>query len=361
MSGGSCATRVLTSAGWAATSASAVTAPPLLANISTGPAPSALDDGVHVVRLDRGRMVDPAVLAGAAAEAARVIPDHGAVGEMRRQGGEATGVHGLTDHEQRWPSVGGGQRPIHVIGDVDLGGFKHVHGRHGSVTREARGCAWCRRLRSMCRAGSPAPTMPLCVLPSDGPRGRLVRPVRVPSQAARRPPGGRGDDDQTEVDDICGEPRKYPHGSVLSQMADGEPPPADRPLLDGPGSWVCRRSVCPLRTVPFVAQRTVVALGLLGARGLVDGQARGLPAMVPGLEPPSAQRRLGDAQLTRELGDGRAARAQPAHRLGPELRRVRRTRSWHRAVPSGRPRPRCPGLRVGQSLTPSIGQRQLAT
>ena len=70
---------------------------------------------------------------------------------------------------------------------------------------------------------------------------------------------------------------------------------------------------------------------------------------------------LGHAQLTRELGDRRAARAQPAHRLGPELRRVRRTRSWHRVVPPGRPPPRCPGLRVGQSLTPSIGQRQLAT
>jgi hypothetical protein len=36
-----CATRVLTSSGYAATSASAVTAPPLLANISTGPPPSA--------------------------------------------------------------------------------------------------------------------------------------------------------------------------------------------------------------------------------------------------------------------------------------------------------------------------------
>lgn len=214
---------------------------------------------------------------------------------------------------------------------------------------------------SRARARSPAPTMPLCVLPSDGPRGRLVRPARVPAQAARRPPGGRGDDDETDVDDICGEPRKYPHGSVLSRRADGEPPAADRPLLDGRGSWMCRRSVCPLRTVPLLAQRTVLALGLLGARGLVDGQARCLPAVVPGLEPPSAQRRLGHAQLTRELGDRRAARAQPAHRLGPELRRVRRTRSWHRVVPSGRPRPRCPGLRVGLSLTPSIGQRQLAT
>ena len=41
ISGGSCATSVTTSSGWAATSASAATAPPLLANISTGPAPSA--------------------------------------------------------------------------------------------------------------------------------------------------------------------------------------------------------------------------------------------------------------------------------------------------------------------------------
>ena len=41
ISGGSWATSVVTSSGWAATSASAVTAPPLLANISTGPAPSA--------------------------------------------------------------------------------------------------------------------------------------------------------------------------------------------------------------------------------------------------------------------------------------------------------------------------------
>ena len=41
-----------------------------------------LDHGVHVVRLDGGRVVDPAVLAGAAAEAARVVGDHGAVGEV---------------------------------------------------------------------------------------------------------------------------------------------------------------------------------------------------------------------------------------------------------------------------------------
>ncbi len=40
-----------------------------------------LDNGVRVLRLDRGRIVDPAVFAGAAAEAARVIGDHGAVGK----------------------------------------------------------------------------------------------------------------------------------------------------------------------------------------------------------------------------------------------------------------------------------------
>lgn len=40
-SGGSCATSVATASGYAATRASAVTAPPLLANMSTGPVPRA--------------------------------------------------------------------------------------------------------------------------------------------------------------------------------------------------------------------------------------------------------------------------------------------------------------------------------
>ena len=38
--------------------------------------------GMHVAGLERGRIVDSAVCAGAAAEAARVIRDHGAVGEV---------------------------------------------------------------------------------------------------------------------------------------------------------------------------------------------------------------------------------------------------------------------------------------
>ena len=53
-----------------------------------------LGNGVHVVRLDRGRVVDPAVFAGAAAEPARVIRDHGAVRELGRQRAKPLAVIG---------------------------------------------------------------------------------------------------------------------------------------------------------------------------------------------------------------------------------------------------------------------------
>ena len=92
-----------------------------------------LDHGVHVIRLDRGRLVDPAVFADAAAEAPRVIGDHGAVGEVRCQRGEAGGGHGLPDHEQRRASAGSGQWAVDVVGDIGLGGFKDVHRRHDNV------------------------------------------------------------------------------------------------------------------------------------------------------------------------------------------------------------------------------------
>ncbi len=94
-----------------------------------------LDKAMYVVRLDRGRMVDPAVLADAAAEAARVIGDHGPVREVRCQRGEAAGVHRLADHEQRWASVGGGQRATDVVGNVGPVGFERVHSRHDSFDR----------------------------------------------------------------------------------------------------------------------------------------------------------------------------------------------------------------------------------
>ena len=85
-----------------------------------------LDDGVHVAGLDPGIMVDPAVLAGAAAEAARVVGDHGAVREMRRQRAEAAGVHWLADHEQRWASIGGRQRTMDVVDEVGFGSLEHL-------------------------------------------------------------------------------------------------------------------------------------------------------------------------------------------------------------------------------------------
>jgi hypothetical protein len=129
------------------------------------PGAARLDDGVHVVRLDRGRIVDPAVLARAAADAARVISDHGAVGKMRRQRGEATGLHGLTDHQQQWAPIGGGQRAMDVIGDVHLGGLQHVHRRHASVdlcrTRQRVACPMPIRLPSPSRKNTPRSPLPL--------------------------------------------------------------------------------------------------------------------------------------------------------------------------------------------------------
>ena len=121
ISGGSCATSVTTSPGWAATSASAVTAPPLLANSSTGPAPSASITACTSSGLDGGRVVGPAVVARAAAEAARVVGDDGAVREMRRQRAEAARVHRLADHQQRRAAVRGGQRAADVVDDLGAG------------------------------------------------------------------------------------------------------------------------------------------------------------------------------------------------------------------------------------------------
>jgi hypothetical protein len=102
------------------------------------PGTERLDDGVYVVRLDGGRVVDAPVPADAPAEAARVIRDHGAVGEVRRQGGEAAGVHRLPDHVEGWPSVDGGQRAADVVGDLGLGGFEHVSFHAGTTATASK-------------------------------------------------------------------------------------------------------------------------------------------------------------------------------------------------------------------------------
>src|SRR6266478_3418701 len=70
--GGSCATRMRTCSGWLATRASALTAPPLLAKMSTGPAPSA----------------------------ARIVGYDRAVGEMPGLSDESLGAHGRANEQQ---------------------------------------------------------------------------------------------------------------------------------------------------------------------------------------------------------------------------------------------------------------------
>ena len=73
-----------------------------------------LDKVVQVLGLPLGVVVGAAVGASAAAEAPGIVCD-GAVVEVRREGAEATGVHGLGDHEQRRAPIGGRQVAAHVI------------------------------------------------------------------------------------------------------------------------------------------------------------------------------------------------------------------------------------------------------
>ena len=81
------------------------------------------DDGVDVRGLLLGVVVGAAVAPRAAAEAAGVVRDDGAVGKVRRESAEPTGVHRLTDQHQRRSSVLGRQRPVDVVGH---GGSGHV-------------------------------------------------------------------------------------------------------------------------------------------------------------------------------------------------------------------------------------------
>ena len=97
-SGGSCATRIRTSSGCAATRASAFTAPPLLAKMSTGPAAERLDQPVQVVGVLLGRRLARRVGLRAAFDAARVVGHDRAVGEVPGQRREAARAHRRADH-----------------------------------------------------------------------------------------------------------------------------------------------------------------------------------------------------------------------------------------------------------------------
>jgi hypothetical protein len=98
-----------------------------------GTSAKGINQGVHVVGLDRGRIVDTAVSARAAAQAARVIRDHRSVRKMGRERGEPLGGHRLTDHDQRRSSVGGGQRAVDVVDDVGFGGLERACCPHVSL------------------------------------------------------------------------------------------------------------------------------------------------------------------------------------------------------------------------------------
>jgi hypothetical protein len=94
-----------------------------------------LDESVHVLGLVGRRVVDPTIRARAPAEPARVIRDHRAVREIRRQRGEAGRLHRLADHEQRWASLGGRQRATHVVDELGRGNPQDVRCRHDCVDR----------------------------------------------------------------------------------------------------------------------------------------------------------------------------------------------------------------------------------
>ena len=66
---------------------------------------------------------------------------------------------------------------------------------------------------------------------------------------------------------------------------------------------------------------------------------------------PAAQRLLGDAQVSGQLGDALAAHPRELHRLGPEGGRVGRVRPCHREPLSANHRPQYPGVH-GTNATP---------
>ena len=167
--GGSCATRVRTCSGWRATRASALTAPPLLAKMSTGPASSAAisrcRSSAWLVRRGLGGIVG----AYAALDSAGVVGHDGAVVEVSGQGAEPAGAHRRPDDQQ-------GRRGARVVAaDVVVQhGAGHVQGVGLQV---GHGCLFLGVLRcSRCSRGSLGSRS---LVPTDSPR-RRNSPVGTP-------------------------------------------------------------------------------------------------------------------------------------------------------------------------------------
>lgn len=114
-------------------------------------------------------MVDPPVLARAATEPARVIDGSGPLREARREPGEARGVRGLPDHEQRRASVCGRQRPANVINEVHVGCLECVS-LHTRADRSRCGNPSARR--------APLPRWSPALSPQRFPTSRSASPPR---------------------------------------------------------------------------------------------------------------------------------------------------------------------------------------
>ena len=141
--GGSCATSVRTCSGCLATRASALTAPPLLAKISTGPASSAEISRCRSSACSSGVVSAAPSVRSAAVRAAGVVGDYRSVGEMAGQGDEAGGAHRRPDDQQ--DRLGTGFVAPDVVGQH---GARHVQGvglrvGHGCPLRRVLGLCQC--------------------------------------------------------------------------------------------------------------------------------------------------------------------------------------------------------------------------
>ena len=95
------------------------------------PGTERVDDAVDVLGVLPGRALGAAVSPGAATQAAGVVGDDGAVGEVRRECAEAAGVHGMTDQHQRRKPSRRGKGTANVVDESSLGRLEAERVCHG--------------------------------------------------------------------------------------------------------------------------------------------------------------------------------------------------------------------------------------
>jgi len=156
--GGSCATSVRTCSGYLAARASALTAPPLVAKMSAGPAPS--------TEISRGRSsACPSGVVTPAPSVRLLRSDRGgvghdrAVGEVAGQGDESAGGHRRPEQQQR--RFGGGLAGPDVVvqhGTRDVQGARRRLGHRECPSREVSSLILTRQAGEIHRAENPATT-----------------------------------------------------------------------------------------------------------------------------------------------------------------------------------------------------------